>query len=177
MDEELIKKFQQKGTGDILGDIRTLKMTSMEKVLDLLDRIEYEYKYDAGPSYGTLTEMEVKYRYDMLLASLPDIPGLSDEERAELEAKIQEKVRDIPRVELASINAFLKNEEAVDFAVNRIAAERGLSYDDAKKEFLSNAKSRVDRYNKMIEEQSQTPKDGKKPNDENDSHDESGDRE
>lgn len=168
MDENLIEKFQKEGTGDILGDIRSLNMTSMQRVLDLLDRIEYEYKIDAGPSYGTLTEREVKYRYDLLLSSLPNIPGLSEQERTELEAKIQEKVRDIPRVELTSINNFLKNEDAVHEAVSRLAEERGISYEDAKKEFLTNAKERVERYNKMIEEQNNAgdkPKDGEEPHD------------
>lgn len=173
MNEELIERFQKNGTGDILEDIRSLSMTSTQRVLDLLDRIEYEYKYDAGPSYGTLTEREVKYRYDLLLASLPNIPGLSAEERTALEEKIQEKVRDIPRVELASINNFLKNEEAVHEAVSRIAEERGISYEEAKKEFLESARERVDRYNKMIEEQNgggSKPKDGEEP------HDSDGDR-
>ncbi len=168
MDEKLIEKFQQEGTGDILGDIRSLNMTSKQRVLDLLDRIEYEYKIDAGPSYGTLTEREVRYRYDLLLGSLPNIPGLSEQERVELEAKIQEKIRDIPRVELASINDFLKDEKAVHHAVMRIVEERECSYDDAKKELLSNAKERVDRYNKMIEEQNggETKlKDGEEPHD------------
>lgn len=168
MDEKLIERFQEEGTGDILGDIRSLSMTSMQRVLDLLDRIEYEYKIDAGPSYGTLTEREVKYRYDLLLSSLPNIPGLSEQERTELEAKIQEKVRDIPRVELASINNFLKNEDAVHEAVSRIAEEKGISYEDAKKEFLTNAKERVEHYNKMIEEQNNAgdkPKDGEEPHD------------
>lgn len=168
MDENLIEKFQKEGTGDILGDIRSLNMTSRQRVLDLLDRIEYEYKIDAGPSYGTLTEREVRYRYDLLLGSLPNIPGLSEQEKAELEAKIQEKIRDIPRVELSSINDFLKNEKAVHHAVMRIVEEKGISYEDAKKELLSNAKERVDRYNKMIEEQNggeSKPKEGEEPHD------------
>ena len=169
MEEELVKKFQEKGTGDILGDIKMLRMTTEERVLDLLNRIEYEYKYDAGPSYGTLTESEVKYRYDALLGSLSNIPGLSDEERVRLETKIQEKIRDIPRVELAGINAFLKNDEAVDFAVKEIAEDRGISYDEAKKEFLTSAKERVDRYNKIIEEQNSKSDDVPKIEDSNDS--------
>ena len=42
MTEEKFARFQKEGTGDILGDIRSLKMNSIQRVMDLLDRIEYE---------------------------------------------------------------------------------------------------------------------------------------
>ena len=77
MNEKRKEEFQKKGTGDILGDIRGLTMTSVERVEDLLERIEYEYKYDAGAAYGTLTESEVRHRYELLLEAIPNIPGLT----------------------------------------------------------------------------------------------------
>ena len=153
MNEEKFVKFQKEGTGDILGDIRALNMTSIQRVMDLLDRIEYEYKYDAGASYGTLTESEVRYRYDLLLGSLGNIPGITESDKAYLTTQIQEKISDIPRVELAQINSFLKNDESVHKVVLEISNEQGISYDEAKKILLSQMKERADHYNKMIEDE------------------------
>lgn len=152
MNEETRLRFQKSGTGDILGDIRNLKMTSVQRVMDLLERIDYEYKYDAGAAYGTLTEREVRYRYELLLGTLSGIPDLTEEDIRYLTSQIQGKVRDIPKVELASINEFLKNDAAVHKAVADLAAEKGISYEDAKKEFFSEMKERTDYYNKMIED-------------------------
>ena len=152
MNETTKLRFQKNGTGDILRDIRGLKMTSVQRVEDLLERIEYEYKYNAGAGYGTLTEMEVKYRYDLLLGTLSDIPGLTQENIKHLRSLIQDKISDIPRVELAEINAFLNNDEAVHQVVSDLAVENKVSYDEAKKQFLTEMKKRADRYNKMIED-------------------------
>ena len=168
MDEEKLLKFKKEGTGDILGDIRTLKMTTVQKVMNLLDRIEYEYKYDAGAAYGVLTEREARYRYDLLLESLPSIPGITPEDLEYLTAQIQERINDIPKKELAEINEFLKNDEAVNQMVQDIAIEKGISYDEAKKMLLSDMKERADRYNKMIEDQNKDKSsrtDGEEPND------------
>ena len=167
MTEEKFSRFQKEGTGDILGDIRSLKMNSIQRVMDLLDRIEYEYQYDAGASYGTLTESEVRYRYDLLLGSLDSIPGITELDKSYLTAQIQEKISDIPRVELAQINSFLKNDESVHKVVLEISSEQGISYDEAKKLLLSQMKERADHYNKMIEDENKdkTGHNGEEPND------------
>ena len=167
MNEEKFSKFQKEGTGDILGDIRALKMTSIQRVMDLLDRIEYEYKYDAGASYGTLTESEVRYRYDLLLNSLGSIPGITESDKSYLTTQIQEKISDIPRTELAQINSFLKNDESVHKVVLEISTDQVISYDEAKKLLLSQMKERADRYNKMIEDENKdkTGHNGEEPND------------
>ncbi len=166
MNEEKFARFQKEGTGDILGDIRALKMNSIQRVMDLLDRIEYEYQYDAGASYGTLTESEVRYRYDLLLNSLGSIPGITESDKSYLTTQIQEKISDIPRTELAQINSFLKNDESVHRVVLEISSEQGISYDEAKKLLLSQMKERADRYNKMIEDENKdkTSHDGEEPN-------------
>ena len=152
MKEEIIAKFMKEGTGDILEDIKGLTMTSVQRVEDLLERIEYEYKYDAGASYGTLTESEVRYRYKLLLDALHNIPGLTQHDIEHLTSLIQDKIRDIPKHELATINAFLNNDERVDEVVNEICVEKGISYSEAKKQLLTTMKEKADRYNKMIEE-------------------------
>ena len=157
MKEETKLRFEEKGTGDILRDIKGLKMTSVQRVEDLLERIEYEYKYNAGAAYGTLSESEVRHRYKLLLDAIPNIPGLTHWDIKYLNSLVQEKIKDIPRHELAQINAFLNNEKAVDQVVNQICAEQGVSYSEAKKQFLTEMKERADKYNKMIEDDKKTP--------------------
>ena len=155
MNEETILRFQKSGTGDILGDIRNLRMTSVEKVMDLLDRIDYEYRYDAGASYGTLTDKEAEYRYELLLVSLSSIPGLTGKDVGNLRTQIQEKIKEIPEIELATINEFLKDDAAINKVVTELAAERGIPYDEAKKEYILEMKARVDYYNRKINENKQ----------------------
>ena len=42
MDEEKLLKFKKEGTGDILDDIRTLKMTTVQKENDIIVDVKFE---------------------------------------------------------------------------------------------------------------------------------------
>lgn len=156
MDKERIEELRKRGTGDILADIEKLKMTPEERIKDLLERIEYEYKYDAG-YYGTLDEDEAAYRYNLLLDALPNMPGVTAQNIQYLTSLIQEKIIDISRFELARINAILNNKESLHQRIINWARVDEISYDEAKRNLLSNLKEKADKHSKILEENKKTP--------------------
>ena len=107
MDEKRKEIYDEKGTGDVLGDIKKLEITAAEKVEDLAYRIQYEYECNAG-SYGTLTVSEAQERYDLLLEKLPKIPELKQSDVQRLTSLIKEKVIKAYEFKLERINSFLK---------------------------------------------------------------------
>lgn len=79
--------------------IDELMKTKYQLVLEAIEHVHHEHRYDAGAMMGTLTDQEAERDYRQILRALPDIPGLSEEERENLKAAIETRIAGIPQVE------------------------------------------------------------------------------
>ena len=76
-----------------------LCLTKKQQVQAEIARIHFEHRYDAGAMFGTLTDREAKVTYEKLALRIPQIPGLTDQEKEELLQEVQERIQNIPQVE------------------------------------------------------------------------------
>ena len=76
-----------------------LCLTKKQQVQAEIARIHFEHRYDAGAMFGTLTDGEAKRTYEILARRIPEIPGLTEEERNELLQEIAKRIENIPQVE------------------------------------------------------------------------------
>lgn len=79
--------------------IEDLKRTKKQEVLDVITAIKYEHRVGTSAMMGPLTSNEAKREYEKLLAAIPVIPGLSEEDVKELVAIIETSMGKIPEVE------------------------------------------------------------------------------
>lgn len=76
-----------------------LCLTKKQQVQAEIARIHFEHRYDAGAMFGTLTDYEAKFTYEKLARMIPEIPGLTAQEREELLQEVEVRIQNIPQVE------------------------------------------------------------------------------
>ena len=76
--------------------MKNLYLTKYQEVLKEIENIWYAYTVDQSGSYDTLTNNETRELYLKLQSDLNKFPGLTEEERKELNEIIDKKLKKVP---------------------------------------------------------------------------------